>query len=44
MFSDKIQGDIWGKFFGNIIVSYEAGNMLCKYSMLIEGRTEFTCI
>jgi len=33
MFSDKKEGDI-----------YEAGNMVCKYSMLIEGRTEFTCI
>jgi len=39
-----MQGDIWGTFFKNKIVSYEAGNMVCEYSMLIEGRTEFTCI
>jgi hypothetical protein len=44
MFTDKMQGDIWGMFFRDIIVSFVAGNMVCKCSVLIEGRTEFTCI
>ena len=44
MFSDKMQGDIWGTFSEKKIVSYEAGNMVCKYSMLVEGRTEFTSV
>jgi hypothetical protein len=39
-----MQGDIWETFLMNKIVSYEAGNTVCKYSMLIEGRNEFTYI